>query len=413
MKTKAILILFIISTFQVFAEDFKAVNKGRIIYYNIISAANLTLEVTYKGTDYDVHLNEYTTAITIPDSIKHLGKTYVVTKIGKNAFRDCERLNSIVIPPSVKIIDTNAFSDCKALHSASLPATLEIIEQNAFSGCEGMLAITLPAAITEIKERTFLGCSKLNNVSIPASVKRVYDEAFAACAIDTMFVPANTVYISESAFNKCKNLRVLEVDTLNKFFTSIDGMLFNKSVTQLLRCPEGIAKLSIPDSITTIGNYAFNGCDQLLSIQLPEKLSAIEAYAFSGCSKLSSFVIPEVVNYLGDGVFKGCSALTSISIPLSVQIISENAFYNCKALPEITIPSSVKEIGKQAFYGFMKLKNVYVDQLKPAECDENSFDSRNTYGSTLHVPVGGSLIYKEAIGWRVFYNVIEDVQFKK
>ncbi len=413
MKTKALLLLFLFSTFNLFAEDFKAVNKGRIIYYNITSAANLTLEVTFKGMDYDVTLNEYTSAIVIPDSIKHLGKFYTVTKIGKNAFRDCARLNSVVIPSSVKIIDKNAFTDCKAMHTVTIPASLEVIEQDAFSNCNGMLSLSLPLAIKEIKERTFLGCSKLKNVSIPDSVHSIYDNAFAGCAIDKIVVPANTTYISESAFDNCKSLMIIEVDTLNKFFTSINGMLFNKEVNQILRCPEGIAELIIPDSIITVGSYAFNGCDKLLSVSLPAKLDAIKSYAFQSCTSLTSFVVPAEVNYLGDGVFKECTALTSVSIPLSIRIIRDNTFYNCKALPAITLPSTIKEIGKQAFYGCMKLNNVYVDQLKPALCDENSFDSRNTYGSTLHVPVGGSLLYKEAIGWRVFYNVLEDVQTAK
>lgn len=413
MKTKTLLFLLFISTFHLYAENFSAVNKGKIIFYNITSAANLTLEVTYKGTDYDASLNEYSTAVVIPDSIEHLGKTYVVTTIGENAFRNCERLSSVTVPASVISIEKNAFSNCKGLNSVTLPASLGIIKQEAFSGCSGLLAFTLPTAIKVITEKTFSGCSKLKNVLIPASVNMIEVQAFAGCAIDTLFIPASVDYIDESSFIGCKNLMALNVDTLNKRFASIDGLLFDKSITELLRCGEGNIKVAIPDSVSKIGSYAFYGCDKLVSINLPDSTKSIRSYAFSECTQLSTFTIPSTVLYLEFGAFMGCSGLISITIPTSITTIGERTFYNCKTLPEITIPSTVKEIGKQAFYGCVKMANVYVDQATPAICDENSFDSRNTYGSTLHVPTGASLLYKGAIGWRVFYNVREDVHIAR
>ena len=310
-------------------------------------------------------------AITIPSQID--GKP--VTSIGGAAFYYCSSLTSITIPNSVTSIGSNAFDDCHSLTGITIPNSVTSIGWDAFEDCHSLTSVTIGNSVTSIGVRAFNGCKKLTQIN---------------------------------------------VDKANTTYSSVNGVLFNKDKTELIRYPEGKAdtSYSIPDSVTSIGYGAFRYCTSLKSITIPDSVTSIEWYAFGNCSSLksitipdsvtsidddafhvcrklnqinvdtantayssvngvlfnkektklirypigkadTSYSIPDGVTSIGDSAFYRCSSLTSITIPDGVTRIDSNAFQYCRSLTSITIPDSVTYISAEAFDGCDSLKAAY------------------------------------------------------
>jgi hypothetical protein len=253
---------------------------------------------TYTITNGAIAITEYTGsggAVTIPSAINSLP----VTGIGSNAFFFCSNLTSVTIPNSI----TN-------------------IGDYAFQGCMSLTSVTLGTNITSIGEDAFLYCGSLSGVAIPSSVTSIGDGAFLYCL----------------------SLTAITVDALNPVYSSVDGVLFDKSQATLIQCPGGKAgSWTIPSSVTSIGDSAF-----------------------MDCASLAAVTIPNSVTNLGDWAFGGCTSLTDITIPNSVTSIGQNAFFDCATLTNVTIPDSVTSIGNQAFANCSRLTAITVDALNSA-----------------------------------------------
>ena len=264
---------------------------------------------TVEITDY----NGSAKTVDIPEKIN--GKS--VTSIGDCAFRYCTSLKSITIPNSVMEIGSSAFSGCSSLTSITIPNSVTEIGVYAFKGCTSLTSITIPNSVTNIGDSTFWGCSSLT-----------------------------AIYVT--------------VD--NKNYTSVNGVLFNKDKTALICYPAGKTDKSykITNSVTSIGNYAFNGCSSLTSVTIPNSVTEIGGSAFVGCASLKSITMPNSVTSIGDMAFYKCSSLTSITIPDSVTSIGSSAFSGCSKLRSITIPNSVTSIGAWAFNGCTGLTAINV-----------------------------------------------------
>ncbi len=271
------------------------------------------------------------TSYTIPNS---------VTSIGNCAFLGCENLKSITIHDSVTSIGDGAFYDCKSLTSIKIPGAVRSIGSSMFYGCSSLTGITIPDGVTNIAFWAFCNCENLTSITIPDSVTS----------------------ISDSAFNGCNSLTNINVDSNNDYYSSQDGILFNKRKTQLLRYPAGKTKTSytIPNSVTSIGDAAFNVCENLTSITIPDSVTSIGYGAFSYCKSLTSITIPDSVTNIEGSTFCGCSSLTGITLPDSVIDIGEYAFEDCKNLKSITIPDSVKIIGYAAFDDCLSLASITI-----------------------------------------------------
>ena len=128
------------------------------IYYNITSSTDVTVEVTYRGDSYGDYSNEYTGAVTIPETVTYNSKTYRVTSIRSSAFYWCSRLTSINIPKGVTEIGDSAFYNCSRLTSITLPKGVTSIGDYAFRNCDSLTSITLPEGVTSIGDRAFYYC---------------------------------------------------------------------------------------------------------------------------------------------------------------------------------------------------------------------------------------------------------------
>ena len=348
------------------------------------------------------------TSVTIPDS---------VTYIGNYAFGGCTRLTNITvdsdnkyyssdeygvlfnknkttliqypigntresytIPDSVTTIGDYAFYYCDSLTSVTIGDGVTSIGYVAFCSCNSLTSVTIGDGVTSIGYAAFYDCDSLTSVTIPDSVTTIGDAAFLNCDNLTSVTIGNSVTtIGDSAFQYCKRLTSITVDSDNKYFSNDEyGVLFNKNKTTLIQYPIGNTRESytIPDSVTTIGDYAFYYCDSLTSVTIGDGVTSIGYAAFRDCDSLTSVTIPESVTTIGDSAFYNCSSLTSVTIPESVTTIGYSAFYDCYSLTSVTIPESVTTIDDYAFFCCYSLTDVYYSGTE-AQWNTIGIDSGN------------------------------------
>ena len=324
MKRLSILLLSLLCTAAIaFAYDFQSGD----LYYNITSEN--TVEVTYHLYGSSGNYQGLTTA-TIPATVTYSGTTYSVTSIGESALGYCSSLTSITIPNSVTSLGRSAFSDCSSLTSITIPNSVTSIGYGAFSGCFSLTSITIPNSVTSIGNYAF-------------------------------FLVPNVVY-NGTATGSPWGAR-----SVNGY---VDGYLVyaDETKTTLLACiTAATGEIIIPNSVTSIGDYAFYGC----------------------------------------------TYLTSVTIPNSVTSIGYRAFYECSSLTSITIGNSVEDIDERAFADCSVLADIYCYATTPPQCyqdinnpkyDTFSGVSKHCY---IHVPAGTIREYQMAEGWRDFYHFYE------
>ena len=263
--------------------------------------------------------------------------------------------------------ENNVCTICGKSSSDGLTFTLkgDVYELTSIGTCTD-INVLIPntyqnKAVTSIGSRAFENCSTLIRITIPDSVTSIGNYAFSGCSgLTSITIPDSVISIGGLAFSGCGGLTSIVVDNDNKYFTSIDGNLYNKDKTKLIQYAVGKTDVSfiIPDSVTFIGYYAFYGCSSLTSIAIPDGVTSISESAFKYCSILTSITIPDGVTSIGNSAFYGCSSLTSITIPDRVTSIGEYAFRDCSSLTSITIPDSVTSIGDCAFYDCSSLTSV-------------------------------------------------------
>lgn len=206
----------------------------------------------------------------------------------------------------------------------------------------------------------------------------------------------------------CSSLKEISVEKDNTNYTSVDGVLFSKNMNRLCAFPgEKKGVYEIPNSVTTIEEWAFSNCAFLTSVDLGNSLNYIKDYAFNGCYTLKNLTFSNSLLSIGNYVFYGCISLPTITIPNSVASIGDSAFAYCSSLTSITIPNSVISIGKSTFGACTELKEVNcLWEDNPVECapefPENVMDE-----AILYVPKGTKDKYKKVDPWRNFLNIQE------
>ena len=295
------------------------------------------------------------TSITIPNG---------VTSICNYAFKDCSSLTSVTIPNSVTSIGDWAFSGCNSLTSITIPNSVTSIGDSAFWDCSSLTSVTIPDSVTSIGDWAFSDCNSLTSITIPDSVTSIGDSAFYGCnSLTSITIPNSVTSIGDDPFYVCRKLNQINVDTANTAYSSVNGVLFNKEKTKLIRYPEGktYTSYAIPSSVTNIGDSAF--CE---------------------CYRLTSITIPNSVTSIGDDAFSNCG-IKSITIPNGVTSIGSGAFYDCRSLTSITIPDSVTSIGNWAFKYCTGLKDVYYTGSKDDwKAISVGSDNDNLLNATIH-----------------------------
>ena len=311
-------------------------------------------------------------SLVIPDS---------VTSIGNRAFCGCRSLTDIVIPDSVNSIGYCAFWNCRSLTDIVIPDGVTSIVDEVFSDCESLSSLVLPESVTSIGESAFSGCESLSSLVIPDGVTSIWDMAFCGCSsLKYISIPKSVICLNGNPFLKWDG----ELKCLSPYFIYEDDVLFNKDKSKIIAfrdkkatsyvIPDSVTRIGdgafegctslkslvTPDSVTSIGGSAFENCYSLSSLVLPDSVTSIGAWAFSGCSDLADIVIPDGVTSIGNYAFCGCESLADIVIPDGVTSIGNYAFCGCESLTDIVIPDSVNSIGSSAFEGCTSLSSVVI-----------------------------------------------------
>lgn len=222
------------------------------------------------------------TDVTIPNG---------VTCIGQGAFYSCQDLTAISLPDSIRRIGDYAFDFCWRIPEIVLPQELIEIGKYAFAYCDSIAgSFVIPDHVTTIDDFAFIGCASLTSISIPASVTSIgYD-----------------------IVSGCRNLGDISVASGNQSYTSRNGILYNKAVSKLLRCPETKADVTIESSVSEIDDFAFMGCGALTSVTIPNGVTSIGYEAFDNCSGLRSVFVPNSIVQIAPYAFMRCDHLADV-----------------------------------------------------------------------------------------------------
>ena len=239
-----------------------------------------------------------------------------ITKIHDYAFYACYILTSITIPDSVTSIGNSVFRACGSLQEfkgmlASEDGRCLIIDGtlNAFAPA-GLTEYTIPNSVTTIGNSAFYDCWRLTSITIPGSVTTIGESAFWKCSsLTSITIPNSVTTIGEAAFLFCESLTSVYINDIaawcNISFSSAESNPIYHTGNLYLN-NELVTDLTIPDSVTTIGNYAFRGCSSLTSVTIPDSVTTIGNYAFIGCSSLTSVTIPDSITMIAYGAFEYC-----------------------------------------------------------------------------------------------------------
>ena len=280
------------------------------------------------------------------------------SKDWKRLLKAPERLRGkYSIRKGVKVIGDLAFGDCKFLTNINIPNSVTTIGDGAFAYCKSLTNINIPNSVTTIGEGVFCGCDSLTSITIPSSVVTIIGNPFCYWHSNLYNESKAFIYEDHVLFNKNKT-------TLIAYIAKETNYTIPNSVTTIENWAFGgcnsLTSINIPNSVTTIGEGAFWGCDSLTSINIPNSVTKIEGGAFRHCKSLTNINIPNSVTTIGNSAFNGCKSLISINIPNSVTTIGEYVFSDCDSLTSINIPNSVTTIGDSAFSGCYSLTSITI-----------------------------------------------------
>lgn len=253
-------------------------------------------------------------------SIKSLVVDCDDLELGERSFENCASLSEITLKSSITELYGGVFNSCKSLEYIELPSELTILGESAFADCAKLKEITIPEPVTKIDDMAFNGCLDLQKVKLNSNLNKIGKNAFKDCqSLSEIYIPQKVNNIGVGVFRGCSGLKSVVVDAKNKFYKTVDNVLFNKNKSSLIcyAVNDGKSSYEIPDSVMLICDWAFYNSD-LQHIVIPDSVTEIGEGAFCNCTALKELVLPDSVTRIDDSAFRGCSALKKFVIPDSV-----------------------------------------------------------------------------------------------
>ena len=372
--------------------------------YNILEDDNGDKYISITGWD------EPSEELVIIETMNINGEYLPVKEIGANAFKDNKTLKSVIMPDTIITIGESAFSGCSSIDSITIPDNVTLIGDHAFNGCTNLEAVTINdnSKLTTIGSYAFSGCSSLTSIYIPDSVTTIKGYAFNNCSNLIIYCEAASKPSGWNSNWNSSNKKVVWSSymgingTLDDFKYTAHCDENGNSYIQINQYIGNDTNIVIPDMIVineenipvkVIGNNLFQNNKSILSITIPDSVTTIGDYAFSGCSSLKTIIIGKnsQLAIIGSYAFYNCTSLTSITIPNSVATIGGNAFSGCSSLISIIIPDSVISIGSYAFRYCSNLTIYCEAASKPS--------GWNSYWNSSNVPTiwecNGGGIYED------------------
>ena len=345
-----------------------------------VTAVTIPASVTSIGNSAFADATGLST-ITIPASVRSIGNSAfngahsllsvffggssTLTIIGDSAFASASRLSTITIPDSVTSIGDSAFAYAANLSTINIPASVTTIGESAFAYASSLGSITIPASVTTIENYAFQDATQLSSVTFAGNgmLATIGQEAFVRTGLTTVAIPESVTSIGVFAF-EASSLTAFSVAPTNSNYMSEDGVLFNKQRTSIIQYPSGNSResYSIPGSVTSISDYAFSGATTLSSVAIPESVTAIGVSAFDGASALASvtFSANSRLESIASRAFKGTMSLSSITIPSGVSIIGALAFHRAEILKSVYFLGDAPAVEAMAFADIGSDPTAYV-----------------------------------------------------
>ncbi len=356
------------------------------------------------------------TSITIPDS---------VTEIGSWAFYRCYSLTSITIPNSVTSIGEYAFCGCSSLISITIPNSVKSIGNSAFNRCSNLTSITIPESVTSIGEEAFEDCSSLTSITIPNSVTSIGYEAFRGCSsLKSITIPNSVTSIGHYAFMRCSSLKSI---TIGNSVTWINSNVFEGcSRLKSVKVANKYCYDYFKDKIANIAFYGANASDDGRCLIIGGKL---ERFSAKG---ITEYTIPESIKSIGEEAFSGCNSLTSVKVSNKYcydyfkDRVADITFYGAnasadgrclivngelqrfigKGITEYTIPESVTSIGEETFRDCSSLTSITCLATTPPAIDDLSIAET----TMIYVPKKGVKAYKKDPNWSIYKKQIKPIK---
>lgn len=361
------------------------------------------------------HVGSYAFAGTALTEIDMSG--WEAKSLGSGIFSGCTMLKQAQLPTTLKVLPARTFSKCSALGQTNLSEIVALTEigEGAFAGCSSLLALTLPESVSTLQPFAFDGMSSLSALELPESLVRIGDYAFRGCsslselvlpdrltdlglspfygcrALKQVTLSRRLKSISENfVFDNCPALENIEIPLQNTLYSSLDGVLYNRTKSQVIAWPAGLSRRVhpvVPSSSSPLAKGALMDCELDEQLWLPARMSTLPYDALTRTSGMKGLAVEQ-----GSVLSK----------------VDARAVSNSKDLEVIDLPATLRQIGEAAFLGCTAVGDVIVKGSTPSTAHISTFDEVTYSGACLHVREGAKTAFSDHSVWGCFSSIVDD-----